>query len=119
PVVRSTPITPLNRPTPIAGRSNGRLTDADLVQVEGACREARAAAPSLARLFAAARADGVDLQPNDCYRPYQAQQGVHTGSCAKGNCACAGKPGGSMHGWGKAADLGVGKDSITSFTSTG
>ncbi len=113
------PITPQNRPNGIAGQSNGRVADSELTVVEGSCRAARAAAPSLARLFAAARADGVALDQNDCYRPIETQAVVRAGSCAGGNCACAGLPGGSMHGWGEAVDFTADGQSITSFAQPG
>jgi hypothetical protein len=113
------PITPANRPNGIIGQSNGRVADSELTVVEGSCRAARGAAASLARLFAAARADGVLLDQNDCYRPIETQAVVRAGSCAGGNCACAGLPGGSMHGWGKAVDFTDDGASITSFSQPG
>lgn len=98
-------IDPENRPTALAGRENGLLTEADLLRVEGECRAAVDAAPSLWRLLALARAQGVALHPGDCYRPRDEQAAARTRSCARGNCACAGVAGGSMHGWGKAVDF--------------
>jgi hypothetical protein len=116
PVPRSA-IDPENRPTPIPGRENGLLTAGDLAQVIGECLLARAAAPSLWRLFVLARTSGIALSPGDCYRPRADQVAVRTQSCTKGNCACAGKPGGSMHGWGKAVDLHDQSGSVTAFDS--
>ncbi|MGE0878955.1 MAG: M15 family metallopeptidase [Acidimicrobiia bacterium] len=111
-----TPIRTDNRPTGIAGQANGQVAASELVEVEPGCLAARAAAPSLARLFAAARADGIDLDEDDCYRPIDLQAVARTGACTGGNCACAGPPGFSNHGWGKAVDFTVDGRSITSFT---
>jgi hypothetical protein len=109
------PISLLNRPTPIDGQSNGRVATSELTVVEDTCIAARAAAPSLKRLFASARADGIALDHRDCYRPIDEQASAFSSACAGGNCACAGRPGGSMHGWGKAVDLTDAGVSITSF----
>jgi hypothetical protein len=111
-------IHPENRPTPIAGEENGRVRPEALMAVEGSCSVARAAAPSLTRMLAAARADGVRLLPDDCYRPYQAQGSAYQRNCAAGNCACAAPAGGSMHGWGKAVDFDDAGGTLR-FTSAG
>lgn len=113
------PIDPANRPTPVAGESNGRMSPDQLIRVEGQCFTARAAAPSLARLLAASRADGVFLHSDSCYRPYERQVGSRGDACSKGRCACAGRPGGSMHGWGKAIDFRDARGSIRSTSSAG
>ncbi len=118
-LVSTAAVSPDNRPTPLAGRNNGRLEVADLVRVEPGCHAARAAAPSLGALLAAARADGVSLLAGECYRPYDDQASARTNACTGGNCACAGKPGGSMHGWAKAVDFRDARGSITSFSSPG
>jgi hypothetical protein len=111
-------IHPKNRPTAVEGESNGRMRNESLVTVDAGCRAARAAAPSLARLLAAARADGVALVGDDCYRPYNNQAGARSGACGGGNCACAAPAGGSMHGWGKAVDFDDARGSLN-FSSTG
>src|SRR5258706_1372970 len=116
-----------NRPTPVAGQINGEVDPAQLVTVEGNCRVARAAATSLLHLLAAARGDGIDLVPDDCYRPFVDQIATRASACANGNCSCAasvptspGVVGGtSMHGWGKAVDFGQGALSIRSTAMTG
>jgi hypothetical protein len=111
-------IHPKNRPTPVEGESNGKMRNESLVTVEPGCRTGRSAAPSLARLLAAARADGVALVGDDCYRPYNNQAGARSGACSGGNCACAAPAGGSMHGWGKAVDFDDAAGSLR-FTSKG
>jgi hypothetical protein len=98
-------IHPENRPTSLPGETNGQVRAEALVGVEGPCRAARAAGPSLALMLAHARADGVALLPDDCYRPRNAQAAARSGACGGGNCACAAPAGGSMHGWGKAVDF--------------
>ena len=121
------PIAPENRPTPIAGQINGEVDPAQLVTVEGNCRVARAAATSLLHLLAAARGDGIDLVPDDCYRPFVDQIATRASACANGNCSCAAsvpttpgvRGGTSMHGWGKAVDFGQGTLSIRSTAMTG
>jgi hypothetical protein len=105
PARAESPIHPENRPAGIAGETNGHVRPEALVGVEGSCRAARAAGPSLALMFAAARADGVALGPRDCYRPAAAQSSAKSNSCARGNCACAAGSGTSMHGWGEAVDF--------------
>jgi hypothetical protein len=112
------PIHGENRPTPVAGESNGEMRREALVTVEGSCRAGRDAASSLALMLAAARADGVRLLPNDCYRPRDRQAVAKTGACARGNCACAAGSGGSMHGWGKAVDFNDSGGTVR-FTSEG
>ena len=111
-------IHPKNRPTPLAGETNGQVRDEALVRVEGDCRAARAAGPSLALMLEAARADGVRLLPDDCYRPRNNQAAAHAGACAGGNCACAAPAGTSMHGWGKAVDFDDAGGTLR-FTSSG
>jgi hypothetical protein len=112
------PVQPDNRPNGVAGETNGRMRPEALVGVEGGCRAARAAGPSLALMLAAARADGVALRPAECYRPAAAQSAAKNNACGRGTCACAAGSGTSMHGWGEAVDF---KDAGGSlgFTSTG
>src|SRR5207249_10895021 len=79
------PIQPENRPAGLSGETNGQVRPAALVGVEGACRQARAAGPSLALMLAAARADGVALRPGDqsgdCYRPATGQSAAKSNAC--------------------------------------
>ncbi len=111
-------IHPENRPTSLEGEANGQVRPEALVGVEGDCRAARAAGPSLALMLAAARHDGVGLLPDDCYRPRSAQASAYSRNCAAGNCACAAPAGGSMHGWGKAVDFDD-RGGTLRFTSSG
>jgi len=113
------PIQPKNRSAPVAGESNGAMNPAALITVEGGCSLSRAAAPSLAKLFASARSGGVALIARDCYRPYEAQAAAKTTACAGGNCACSGGAGHSIHGWGKAVDFGDSSGKVNSFDSPG
>jgi hypothetical protein len=112
-------IQPANRPTPIAGQRNGLVAPGALLTVEGSCRLARAAAPSFVHLLAAARADGINLGTESCYRPLADQIAVRGNACGNGNCACAATisptatVGTSYHGWGKAVDISVDGESIT------
>ena len=118
PARAESPIHPENRPAGIAGETNGRVRPEALVGVEGTCRAARAAGPSLALMLAAARADGVALGPRDCYRPAAAQSSAKSNACARGNCACAAGSGTSMHGWGEAVDFRDARGSLN-FGSAG
>jgi len=113
------PILPKNRSAPVAGESNGAMNPAALITVEGGCSLSRAAAPSLAKLFASARSSGVALIGSDCYRPYEVQAAAKTSACTGGNCACAGGAGHSIHGWGKAVDFGDANGKVDSFESPG
>jgi len=108
------PIQPFNRPTAVAGDTNGMMPTGDLVGVAPDCLAARAAGPSLGLLLATARSEGVVLHTEQCYRPLSDQVAVRQHWSAAGNSSCAapvvttgsGKPvGTSMHGWGKAADF--------------
>src|SRR4051794_19706229 len=123
PAFAASAINPSNRPTPIPNRSNGELPDSDLISVAPDCRAYRAAAPSLSLLLRAARAQGVTVTPEECYRPVAGQVEASQKWTAAGNSACAatpktspsGKPvGTSMHGWGKAADFSFGGASFDS-----
>ena len=94
-----------NSPTPDAGRSNGLLRPSDLVEVTPTCYAARPAAASISALLADAHAHGVSLIASQCYRPIALQSQARTSACTSGNCACAGPPGHSNHGWAKAVDF--------------
>ena len=118
PAAAQSPIHPENRPAGLAGETNGQVRPAALVGVDGDCRAARAAGPSLALMLTAARADGVALRPGDCYRPSVAQSAAKSNACGKGNCACAAGSGTSMHGWGEAVDFRDAGGSLT-FSSGG
>jgi hypothetical protein len=116
-----------NRPTPVAGDTNGEMPARDLVGVGPNCVASRAAAPSLGLLFATAREKGVVLGTRECYRPLSGQVAVKRSVTAAGNSACAapvvtspsGPPKGtSMHGWGKAADF-TDADGSVAFGSPG
>jgi D-alanyl-D-alanine carboxypeptidase len=115
----TSPIQPGNRPSPVAGQLNGLLDAGALVTVEGDCRLARDAAGSFVHLLAAARADGIDLGTDSCYRPLADQIAVRADACNNGNCACAATISGtatvgtSYHGWGKAVDFTVDGRSLT------
>ena len=118
PASAESPIHPENRPAGLAGETNGRVRPEALVGVEGTCRTARAAGPSLALMLATARADGVALGPRDCYRPAEQQSAAKSNSCRRGNCACAAGSGTSMHGWGEAVDFRDSRGSL-SFNAVG
>ena len=72
---RRVSIAPENRPTPIAGQINGEVDPAQLVTVEGNCRVARRQRASFTRW--PLRGDGIDLVPDDCYRPFVDQGSQH------------------------------------------
>ena len=123
PASATTAVQPANRPTPIAGQQNGLVAPGALVTVEGDCRLARSAAPSFVHLLAAARAAGVNLGTDSCYRPLAGQKAAASSACGHGNCACAATisptatVGTSFHGWGKAVDLTVDGHSLTDPSS--
>jgi hypothetical protein len=122
----TTPIQPLNEPTPIPGATNGELPQSDLINVAPNCQAARAAGPSLSRLLATAREEDVVLGTEQCYRSLADQEQEVQDWTAAGNSACAApvnpSPGGvtdtSMHGWGKAADF-FDADGTVAFGSPG
>src|SRR3989442_1022549 len=105
PASAQSPIQPENRPSGLSGETNGQVRPEALVGVEGDCRAARAAGPSLALMLAEARADGVALRPGDCYRPAGSQSAAKSNACGRGNCACAAGTGTPLPGWGDAADV--------------
>jgi LAS superfamily LD-carboxypeptidase LdcB len=99
------PINPANRPTTLAGYSNGFLPSSLLHTYSSQCKIYKPAAGSLADMLAAAHRDGVNLQPVECYRSYAGQVYQRNYWCGVGICANAAVPGTSNHGWGKAVDL--------------
>lgn len=106
-------ITGTNKPTPIAGQTNGELPANALIRVSENCQTAREAGPSLHLLLKAAENRGIRVGTNECYRPVSGQVQAQQSWSQAGNTACAATPvikdgkvvGTSMHGWGKAADL--------------
>ncbi len=110
-------IQPRNAPTGIAGQSNGQIDQSLLIYLDPKCMAYRPDATSLARLFTIATAEGVSLAANECYRPFTLQAIARNNNCVAGNCACAGPPGHSMHGWGEAVDLRDDNGSVNTFTS--
>jgi hypothetical protein len=112
------PITPANRPTIVAGYTNGALPESQLYYWNSNCTLYRAAVGSFSAMVAAAKADGVDLVPAECYRDYAGQVYWRKYWCKRKICANAATPGYSNHGWGKAVDLRDQKGSLT-WTSKG
>ena len=121
------PIQPANRPTPLPGATNGLVPRSMLIDVAPNCVAARAAGPSLARLFAMARELALPVGAEECYRPLAGQVDARRSATAAGNAACAasvntaptGQPvGTSMHGWGKAVDTSYAGRGVT-FSSPG
>jgi hypothetical protein len=126
PAGAESPVRGDNRPTPVAGRENGRLPASDLITVMPGCRAYRAAAPSLALLFRQAAAVNVPLFGNDCYRPIDDQVSLYAYNTSTGG-PCTATPsyypdgrrrGTSNHGWGKAVDFGNRGQTLT-FSSPG
>src|SRR5262245_35594773 len=115
PVAASSPTIPANRPTPLAGETNGVVSSSRLINVIPNCIAAREAASSLMRLFTMARQAGVPLAADECYRTLANevkfanianQPGNNPACVASVGQSPGGKPvGHSMHGWGKAVDL--------------
>jgi ribosomal protein L24E len=111
----ASPTIPANRPTPLAGATNGEVPRSRLINVIPHCTAAREAAPSLMRLFTMARQAGVGLAAEECYRTLANevkfanianQPGNNPACVASVGTSPGGKPvGHSMHGWGKATDL--------------
>lgn len=113
----------------LAGFDNGYMPDLRMIEVEG-CLLERDAAYSLAVMLEAAAAEGVDLDPGDCYRSYEQQSAAYNERCPLVEQAlttydpvtdetttvaytsrreCSGppiaEPGKSNHGWGRAIDF--------------
>jgi hypothetical protein len=99
------PIHPDNRAAPISGYTNGQLPLSLLRHVSPTCIAFRDASPSLISMIAAARRDGVNLSPSDCYRDYAGQVAMRQSWCDRNACHMAAVPGSSNHGWGKAVDF--------------
>ncbi|HSP37141.1 MAG TPA: M15 family metallopeptidase [Frankiaceae bacterium] len=99
------PISPANHPTTVAGQRDGYLPASVLYTQGPLCKAYRQAAGSLVAMLAAARRDGVNLAPEECYRDYAGQVYWRQYWCAHGACGNAAIPGTSNHGWGKAVDL--------------
>jgi hypothetical protein len=127
PAGAQSPINPNNRPTPLPA-VNGEVPPSMLVNVAPNCIAARAAAPSLARLFILARQMRMSLGAEECYRSLAEevrlanianQPGNNPACVASVSHASNGAPvGTSYHGWGKAADLTDAGGSLT-FSSPG
>src|SRR4051812_16210967 len=69
----ASPIDVNNRPTGLAGQVNGEVPASSLVNVAPNCTTARAAGPSLWRLFTMAREVNIPLGAEQCYRPLSDQ----------------------------------------------
>ena len=110
-------ISPRNVPNPVPGATNGSMAAGLLIYVDRNCDAYRPAATSLERLFSIARAEGVSLASQRCYRPLEIQQADRSSACTSGNCACAAVGGTSMHGWGEAVDFADASGSVDTFTS--
>jgi hypothetical protein len=112
------PINPANRPTPVAGYTNGKLPMSQLYVVNSNCTLYRSAVGSYNAMVAAARRAGVTLAAEGCYRNYAGQVYQRKYWCKLKLCSNAATPGFSNHGWGKAADLRDAKGTL-SGTSAG
>jgi D-alanyl-D-alanine carboxypeptidase len=112
-------ITPDNEPLPVPGYENGFLPGYLLTQLSDDCWAENHVAPDLKRLLADAKAAGVALSADDCYRDYAGQVYWRNYYCSIGQCQLAAVPGTSMHGWGKAVDFGTGSDDDLGFNSPG
>ncbi|HWD09446.1 MAG TPA: M15 family metallopeptidase [Actinomycetota bacterium] len=110
-------IQPNNTPNPLAGVTNGAMDPSLLIYVDPNCSAYRPAATSLERLITLARAEGVSLSTQRCYRPLSIQINDRTSACASGNCACAATGGTSFHGWGLAVDFADANGSVDTFSS--
>ena len=95
------------------GLINGFLPDSVLQTITPSCRIWAPAAPSLINLLAAAHAAGVQLSPEECYRPFAEQVALRNYWCSLGACQFAAIPGTSVHGWGKAVDFADQNGSLT------
>lgn len=115
-----------------AGYHNGDLPTTRMLTV-GNCQLERDAAYTLSVMLDAARADGISLYTEDCYRSYGAQASAYERRCpveeeeitekdpetgeevvvgVKRSRSCSGPPlampGRSNHGWGRAIDFSTG-----------
>ncbi|HJR91450.1 MAG TPA: M15 family metallopeptidase [Acidimicrobiia bacterium] len=115
-----------------AGYHNGDMPGLRMIEVDG-CLLERDAAYTLSLMLEAARADGMDLEAQECYRSYGSQAAAYERRCpveeeeitkpdpvtgeeivigVKKTRSCSGPPlalpGRSNHGWGRAVDFGNG-----------
>jgi D-alanyl-D-alanine dipeptidase len=113
----------------VAGFRNGYMPAIRMIEVDG-CLLERDAAYTLALMLEAAAADGVDLDPGDCYRSFETQRVAYDTRCPEvprplttydpgtdetvvvgyvTERQCSGPPiappGMSNHGWGRAVDF--------------
>lgn len=116
-----------------AGYTNGDMPATRMIEV-GECLLERDAAYTLSLMSEAARADGVELVAQECYRSYGTQAAAYERRCpveeediveldpetgeevvvgVKKTRSCSGPPiaraGHSNHGWGRAVDFGNGR----------
>lgn len=116
-----------------AGYRNGDLPSTRMMTL-GSCSLERDAAYALSLMLDAARADGISLAMEDCYRSYGAQAKAYERRCpleeeeiyerdpetgenvlvgVKRSRSCSGPPiamaGRSNHGWGRAIDFSTGR----------
>lgn len=116
-----------------AGYRNGSMPGFRMMEVEG-CLLERDAAYTLSLMLEEARAQGVSLYPQECYRTLSSQASAYDRRCpiveeevtkidpitgeeevikVNRNRSCSGppiaRPGRSNHGWGRAIDFGTGR----------
>lgn len=117
------------------GHKNGAIPSSAMGNVEGHYFEATAA-KAMAAALAEVRAKGIKIHINEGYRPLGVQadskiksngngdpvsktstggsnQWFQYGRMQRGETPTAAYPGGSIHGWGKAADVSPGRDNAT------
>jgi hypothetical protein len=112
---------------------NGRLPDSALTTITPQCRVANDVADPLRTMLAAARGNGVVVQPEtsayvyplpgpprieSCYRSYEMQEWWRNFYCFFSSCDFAAVPGTSVHGWGRAVDFEDAGGELT-FSSAG
>lgn len=91
------------------GHQNGRIPEDQMTDLGGGQKLESTAAHNWNLMVAAAKADGVDISLTDSYRDYAGQVSVRK---RKGHKVATAKPGTSVHGWGKAVDVGNGREWI-------
>jgi hypothetical protein len=111
------------------GHKNGQIPASAMGNVEGHLFEAKAA-KSMAAALAEVRAKGIKIHINEGYRPLgvpgdakvrnesqtasgKSSQWFQYGRMQRGETPTAAYPGGSVHGWGLAADVSPGRDNAT------
>ncbi len=111
------------------GHKNGAIPSSAMGSVEGHYFEAKAA-KAMAAALAEIRAKGIKIHINEGYRPLgvpgdakvkderktasgKSSQWFQYGRMQRGETPTAAYPGGSIHGWGKAADVSPGRDNAT------